>query len=82
MEYVDTSSHMSATFTVKCGWWAGRKILKLIIKHNPLFAFRTEFNEVVFGIIGTDDDKKQEIYKLLLQNGAKEIRMAPGMSIL
>jgi hypothetical protein len=73
---------MSATFTVKCGWWAGRKILKLVKKYNPLFAFRTEFNEIVFSIGAVNDDKKEEIYKFLLRNDAKEIGVTSGTSIL
>lgn len=72
---------MSATFSVKCGWWAGRKILKLVKKYDPLFAFRTEFNEIVFSIRGVNDDKKEEIYKLLLLNGVKEIGVTSGISI-
>jgi hypothetical protein len=67
----------STTFTVKCAWWAGRKILKLLKKYDTLCAFRTGFNEIVFTIRG--DDTEHEIYKLLLQNGAKEINIASGM---
>ncbi len=81
-EHVDTLSRMSATFTVKCGWWAGRKILKLVKRYNPLFAFRTEFNEIVFSIGAVNDDKKEEIYKFLLRNDAKEIGVTSGTSIL
>jgi hypothetical protein len=77
---MESSQTWSNTFTVKCGWWAGRKILKLVKKYNALCAFRTGFNEVVF-TIREDDIKKQEIYKLLLQNGAKEINMTSGMYI-
>jgi hypothetical protein len=68
----------STTYTVKCGWWAGRKILKLMKKYNALSAFRTGFNEVVF-TIREDHSKKEEIYKLLLQNGPQEIHMTSGM---
>jgi hypothetical protein len=67
----------STTFTVKCGWWAGRRILKLLRKYNTLRAFRTEFNEIVFTIRG--DDTEHQIYKLLLQNGARGINMTSGM---
>jgi hypothetical protein len=67
----------STTFTVKCGWWAGRRILKLLRKYNTLCAFRTEFNEIVFTIRG--DDTEHQIYKLLLQNGARGINMTSGM---
>ena len=67
----------STTFTVKCRWWPGMKILKLVRKYDALCAFRTRFNEIVFTIRG--DDTEHEIYKLLLQNGAKEINMASGM---
>jgi len=73
---MESSQIWSTTFTVKCGWWAGRKILKLV-KRYTLCAFRTGFNEVVFVMRG--DDSKGEIYKLLLQNGAKEIHMTSGM---
>jgi hypothetical protein len=76
-EYVEPSQIWSTTFTVKCGWWAGRKVLKLVKKYNALCAFRTGFNEIVFTIRG--DDTEHEIYKLLLQNGAKEINMTSGM---
>ncbi|MFY9795563.1 MAG: hypothetical protein WAK17_26325 [Candidatus Nitrosopolaris sp.] len=79
---IETLSRQSATFTIKCGWWAGRKILKLVKKYRRLFAFRSEFNEIVIGIRGITDNKTQEIYKLLQQNGAKEIRMTSGLSIL
>ena len=65
----------STTFTVKCGWWAGRKILKLLNEHNALCAFRTGFNEIVLTIRGNDTE--HQIYKLLLQNGA--ISMTSGM---
>jgi hypothetical protein len=47
------------------------------VKRYTLCAFRTGFNEVVFIMRG--DDSKGEIYKLLLQNGAKEIHMTSGM---
>ena len=75
-EQMVSSQIWSTTFTVKCGWWAGRKILKLVKKYT-LCAFRTGFNEVVFIMRG--DDSKGEIYKLLPQNGAKEIHMTSGM---
>ena len=76
-EQMVSSQIWSTTFTVKCGWWAGRKILKLLKKYNTLSAFRTGFNEIVFNIRG--DDTEHEIYKLLLQNGARGINMASGM---
>jgi hypothetical protein len=76
-EQMEPSQIWSTTFTVKCGWWAGWKILKLLKKHNTLSAFRTGFNEIVFTIRG--DDTEHKIYKLLLQNGAKEINMTSGM---
>jgi len=47
-------------------------------KYNVLCAFRTAFDEVVFAI-REHDARKEEIYKLLLQNGAKEINMKSGM---
>jgi hypothetical protein len=68
------------TFTVGCNWWTGQKILRLVKKYNPVTASRTEFNEIVFSIIGLNDEKKQEIYELLLQNGAKKIRV--GLKIV
>jgi len=46
-------------------------------EHNALCAFRTGFNEIVFTIRG--DDTEHEIYKLLLQNGARGINVASGM---
>ncbi len=73
MQHLDISYHQSATFTIKCGWLAGRKILKLVKKYNPLLAHRTEFHEIEFGIREINDDKKQEMHKFLLQNNAKEI---------
>lgn len=76
-EQMEPSQIWSTTFTVKCGWWAGGKILKLRKKYNALSAFRTGFNEIVFTIKG--DDTEHKIYKLLLQNGAKEINMTSGM---
>jgi hypothetical protein len=75
---MEQSQIWSTTYTIKCRWWAGRKILKLVKKYNTLFAFRTAFDEVVFAI-REDDARKEEIYKLLLQNGAKEINMKSGM---
>jgi len=33
-EQMVPSEIRSTTFTVKCGWWAGRKILKLLKKYN------------------------------------------------
>jgi hypothetical protein len=57
---------------------AGRKILKLVKKYNTLSAFRTGFNEVAF-TVRENDSKTDEIYKLLLQNGPKEIHMTSGM---
>jgi hypothetical protein len=71
-------SQIWSTYTVKCRWRAGRKILKLLKKYNTLCAFRTAFDEVVFAI-REDDARKEEIYKLLLQNGAKQINMKSGM---
>jgi len=44
-EQMEPSQIWSTTFTVKCGWWAGWKILKLLKKNNTLSAFRTGFNE-------------------------------------
>jgi hypothetical protein len=76
-EQIVPSQIWSTTFTVKCGWWDGRKILNLVKKYNVLCAFRTGFNEIVFTIRG--DDTEHEIYKLLLQNGARGINMASGM---
>jgi len=76
-EQMVSSQIWSTTFTVECGWWAGRKILKLLKKYNALCAFRTRFNEIVFTIRG--DDTEHEMYKLLLQNGARGINMASGM---
>jgi hypothetical protein len=78
---VEHSQIWSTTYTVR--WWAGRKILKLVKKYNALrfacyHAFRTAFDEVVFAI-REDDARKEEIYKFLLQNGAKEINMKSGM---
>ncbi|HYA83663.1 MAG TPA: hypothetical protein VEH06_09490 [Candidatus Bathyarchaeia archaeon] len=75
---MEQSQIWSTSYTIKCRWWAGRKILKLVKKYNTLFAFRTAFDEVVFAI-REDDARKEEIYKLLLQNGAKEINMKSGM---
>jgi hypothetical protein len=75
---MEQSQIWSTTYTVKCKWWAGRKILKLVKKYNALCAFRSAFDEVVFAI-REDDARKEEIYKLLLQNGAKEINMKSGM---
>ena len=37
-EQVELSQIWSTTFTVKCGWWVGRKILKLLKEHNALCA--------------------------------------------
>lgn len=76
-EQVELSQIWSTTFTVKCGWWVGRKILKLLKEHNALCAFRTEFNEIVYTIRGNDTE--HQIYKLLLQNGARGISMTSGM---
>jgi hypothetical protein len=50
-------------------------------KYGAFSAFRTAFNEVVFSV-GEDDINKQEIYKHLLQDGAKEIHMKSGMFTL
>jgi hypothetical protein len=55
---------------------------KPVKKYNPLFAFRTEFNDIVFSIRGVNDDKKEDIYKFLLRNGVKEIGVTSGTSIL
>ena len=76
-EQVELSQIWSTTFTVKCGWWAGRKILILLNEHNALCAFRTGFNEIVLTIRGNDTE--HQIYKLLLQNGARGISMTSGM---
>jgi hypothetical protein len=71
----------STTYNVKSSWFIGRKILKLVKeKHHPISAFRTGFNEVVFTLDGKDDAKKQEIYGLLIKNGAKEVEMVSGLS--
>ncbi len=75
---MEQSQIWSTTYSVKCGWWAGRKILKLVKKYNALSTFRTAFNEVTF-TVREDDNKKDEIYKLLLQNDPKEIHMKSGM---
>ena len=75
---MEQSQIWSTTYTVKSGWRAGRKILKLVKKYDAFSAFRTAFNEVVF-TVREDHIKKQEIYKHLLQNGAKEIHMKSGM---
>ena len=75
---MEQSQIWSTSYTIKCRWWAGRKILKLVKKYNTLFAFRTAFDGVVFAI-REHDARKEEIYKLLLQNGAKEINMKSGM---
>jgi hypothetical protein len=48
---------------------------------NPLFAYRTKFHEIEFSIREINDDKKQEMYKILLENNAKEIHMVSGISI-
>jgi hypothetical protein len=82
MQHVITSSHQSTAFTVKCDWSAGGKILKLVKRYNPLFAYTTKFHEIEFAIREMNDDNKQEMYKFLLQNNAKEIRMVSGLSIL
>jgi hypothetical protein len=63
---------LKITYIVKCGWWRGRKILKLVKKYNPLTAFRTWINEITF-TVEMYDRKKQDIYKFLLQNGVKNI---------
>ena len=76
-EEMEPSQIWSTTFRVKCGWWTGQKFLKLLKKYNVLCAFRTGFTEIVFTIRG--DDTEHKIYKLLLQNGAKEINKASGM---
>ena len=76
-EQMEPSQIWSTTFTVKCGWWAGMKILKLVRKNDSLCGFRTRFNEIVFTIRGNDPE--HAIYKLLLQNDAKEISMSSGM---
>lgn len=67
---MESSQVWSTTFTLKCGWWTRRKILKLV-KRYTLCAFRTGLNEVVFTMRG--DNSKRGIYKLLPQNGAKDI---------
>jgi hypothetical protein len=68
-------SSLKITYTVKCGWWTGRRILKLVKKYDPLTAFRTGINEITFTVEGIDNDEKQDIYKLPLQNGAKIVTM-------
>jgi hypothetical protein len=73
---MEKSQIWSTTCTVKCGWWTGRKILKLVKKYNALSAFRTGFNEVAF-TVRKNDSKTDEL--LLLQNGPKEIHMTSGM---
>ena len=78
MQHLDTSYHQSTTFTIKCGWLAGRKILKLVKRYNPLFAYRTELHEIEFGVREISENKKQEMYKFLLQNNAKEIHSSLG----
>jgi hypothetical protein len=65
----------SITFTVKSNWWTGRKILKLV-KKQVLSAYRSGLNEIVLTVRADD---KEKIYKLLLQNKVKEIKMSSGM---
>ena len=65
----------SITFTVKSNWWTGRKILKLA-KKQVLYAYRSGLNEIVLTVRADD---KEKIYKLLLQNKVKEIKMTSGM---
>jgi hypothetical protein len=65
----------SITFTVKSNWWPGRKILKLV-KKQVLYAYRSGLNEIVLTVRADD---KEKIYKLLLQNKVKEIKMTSGM---
>jgi hypothetical protein len=55
---MEQSQIWSTTYTVKCGWRAGRKILKVVKKYNALSAFRTGFNEVAFTV--REDDNKKE----------------------
>jgi len=72
---------LSTTYNVKSSWLVGRKILKLVKeKYRPFSAFRTSFNEVVFTVEGKDDAKKEEIYGLLIKNGAKEVDMVSGLT--
>ena len=68
---MEQSQIWSTTYTVKSGWTAGRKILKIVKKYGAFSAFRTAFNEVVF-TVREDDIKKQEIYKHLLQMAPKK----------
>ena len=71
----------STTYNVKSSWWVGREILNLVKKkYHPVSAFRTSFREVVFTVEGKDEHKKQEIYGLLMKNGAKEVEMVSGLS--
>jgi hypothetical protein len=65
----------SITFTVKSNWWTGRKILKLA-KKQVLYAYRSGLNEIVLTVRADD---KEKIYKLLLKNKVKEIKMTSGM---
>jgi hypothetical protein len=65
----------SITFTVKSNWWPSRKILKLV-KKQVLYAYRSGLNEIVLTVRADD---KEKIYKLLLQNKVKEIKMTSGM---
>jgi hypothetical protein len=65
----------SITFTVKSNWWTGRKILKLV-KKQVLYAYRSGLNEIVLTVRADD---KEKIYKLLLKNKVKEIKMTSGM---
>jgi hypothetical protein len=69
---------MFVDFNIKL---VGRKILKLVNRYNPLFAYRTKFHEIEFSIREINDDKKQEMYKFLLENNAEEIHMVSGLSI-
>jgi len=71
----------TTTYNVKSSWGVGRKILKLVKeKYRPISAFRTSFNEVVLTLEGNDDAKKEEIYGLLIKNGAKEVDMVSGIT--
>jgi len=71
----------STTYNIKSSWWVGTKILKLVKKkYSAIEAFRTSLREVVFTVEGKDEVKKQEIYDLMMKNGAKEVEMVSGLS--
>jgi hypothetical protein len=77
---MESKEVLSTTYNVKSSWWVGRKILKLVKeKYHPFSDFRTSFNEVVFTAEGKHD-AKEEIYGLLIKNGAKEVDMVSGIT--